>query len=601
MERKYLMLDSTYRDRLLYPNPSEFILPINTSIGNNIFNSKNPVLDGYPIHSFCFLDGTGVFSGVVVGGNPSAILVDATIDNLTGIGLPGIGTTLDEASNMFINLQLTVAGDANVYMITGYDPSRKILTVDTPIIGFAIGVAYTITNTSTSQSIVLQGYQVATSGIALNNDGFFISNNRPVYVWDMTLNEVRSGQLRNLKIELDTPFSSGWSVSDRYSITVSRPPIEVGVFTGVAPGKSYLRAGLWRYELTSPGSGYTNGMEFQIVATVESRPAYALAVARVVYTTPSTGLARVELLYCGDEYMVNGEYYALPIGEVFREGLARIQVVATATGFVIESTDSKSSLAGSYFMPLVLSPEFVVNPSDPSLIQISPNGSLPFTPNRVIPNLTMMEGNTLNGVAPIVDTFNYDHIQIILTQPLDSDIYKRFDCTNLSSFPEAFHYQILPFSRDGCTPLDYRGTIVSSSQMVCYGLTVNTLILPNQILNLPYGALTSSYPYILLEITNETASSGHNKSVIYSNNPNTVNATFVCSISDVNSPVITKFINISSDRASQIIKFKPNDNLKFRISMPDGRTFETEIKDYLPPLPPNPLLQLNCLIEIIRL
>jgi hypothetical protein len=106
---------------------------------------------------------------------------------------------------------------------------------------------------------------------------------------------------------------------------------------------------------------------------------------------------------------------------------------------------------------------------------------------------------------------------------------------------------------------------------------------------------------VLLEITNETASSGHNKGVIYSNNPNTVSATFVCSISDINSPTITKFININSDRSTQIIKFKPNDNLRFRCLMPDGKTFETEIKDYLPPVGVNPLLQLNCLIEIIRL
>jgi hypothetical protein len=180
-------------------------------------------------------------------------------------------------------------------------------------------------------------------------------------------------------------------------------------------------------------------------------------------------------------------------------------------------------------------------------------------------------------------------------------VYSRFECSNLSLFPEAFHYQIYRFKRDGCVALDYRGTTVSSNQMTCYALTVNTLILPNQILNLPFGSLTSSYPYVLLEITNETASSGHNKAIIYSNNPNTVNATFVCSISDVNSPVITKFININSDRSSQIIKFKPNDNLKFRISMPDGRTFETENKDYIPPLGPNPLLQINCLIEIVRL
>jgi hypothetical protein len=601
MEKKYLMIDSTYRDRLLYPNPAEFILPINVSRGNTIFNSKNPLMDGYPIHSFCFLDASGSFSGTIIGGNPSALRVDDTIDALTGLNNPLIGTTLDEATNMFINLVLTVAGDANTYAIVAYDPVRHIITTDTPVIGFTLGGTYTIINDSTPQSIVLQGYQLSLSGVAVNNNGFFISDNKPLYVWDMTINEVRTGFLNEKTIELDEAFSGAWAIDDKLSVSYSCPPLEIGEYDAIIPNIFYLRSGLWRYDLIDAGNGYTNGTEFNIVVEQETRPIYALAIGRVALTTTHGAISRIELLYCGDGYTLNAEYYLLPIGEPFREGLARVKVLSTAIGFMIESTHPKSALVGSYFMPLLLTPEFVISPSDSLSILISPNNSFPPSPNRILSNITMMEGNSFNGVTPIVDVFVYEGKTIILTQPLDMSLYARFQCTNLAAFPEAFNYQILPFRGDGCISMDYRGTTVSSNQMVCYALTVNTLILPNQILNLPYGALTSSYPYVLLEITNETASSGHNKSVIYSNNPNTVSATFVCSISDVNSPIITKFINISSDRATQVIKFKPNDNLKFRISMPDGRTFETETKDYLPPLQPNPLLQLNCLIEIIRL
>lgn len=598
MDRKYLMIDSTYRDRFLYPNPAEFILPINTPAGNTVFNSKNPILQGYTVHNFCFLDDSGSFTGTIVAGNPLAIQVADNIDNLTGLNNPLIGTTLDEASNMFLNLALTVGGDSNIYAITGYDPIRHIIYVDTSIIGFSIGNTYTIISQSTPQSIVLQGYVLAVSGISRNNDGYFISSNKPVYVWDQTLNEVRTGFLQDKAIVLDEPFSAGWSISDRFSVSIS-PPVDTGYYTPLAPGTSFLGTGLWRYELITAGEGYTNGAEVQVVEMYESRPAYALAVGRISNTTTGGGIARMELLYCGDGYTTSGEYYIQPVGDPFRPTLARLRVIATAVGFVIET--SNTDLVGSYFMPLLMSPAFRINPSNPSLLQASPNNSMPFSPARILPDLTMMDGNTINGATPILDVLQYNDIQVILTQPFNAVAYSRFQCTNLESFPEVFHFQIYRFKRDGCVAMDYRGTTVSSNQMICYALTVNTLILPNQILNLPFGSLTSSYPYVLLEITNETASSGHNKSVIYSNNPNTVNATFVCSISDVNSPVITKFININSDRSSQVIKFKPNDNLKFRISMPDGRTFETENKDYIPPLSPNPLLQINCLIEIVRL
>lgn len=597
MDRKYIMLDSTYRDRFLYPNPAEFIVSINNPVGNNVFNSRNPLLDGYPIHNCCFLSETP-FVGTIIGGNSIAIQVDASIDNLTGLSNPTIGTTLDEANDMFLNLTVEIAGDTNVYRVTGYDPVRHIISLDTPVLNLTIGGQYTLSNQSTSSSIVLQGYETSYLGTTTNQDGYFISN-KIVYVWDMTLNVVRSGFLKEYNINLTEPFPPEWNITDRYAFSLA-PALDMGTFSGLAPGSSQLNTGLWRFDISEPGTGYTNQMEVQIVVRSESRPEYCIAVGRIIFITSNSGISRMELLYCGDQYVINGEYYILPVGETFRPDLGRLVVVATATGYQIES-NNKTSLIGNYFMPILFTPEFRLDPTDPTLLQLSPNNSLPFVPNRIINNLSSVDANSFNGVVPIVDVFYYNDKQIILTQHLNNELYQRFQCSNIDSFPESYYYQILPFYRDGYVSMDYRGTTVSSNQMVCYQLSVNTLILPNQILNLPFGALTSSYPYVLLEITNETASSGHNKSIIYSNNPNTINATFVCSISDVNSPTITKFININSDRSNQILKFKPNDNLKFRISMPDGRTFETEIKDYLPPLAPNPLLQINCLIEIVRL
>lgn len=596
------MIDSTYRDRLLYPSPAEFILPINTAIGNTILNSKNPTATGYPIYNFCFLDPTGSFSGVITGGNPRALEVAATINNLTGIGVVGIDTTLDNAVDMFVNLSLQVAGDLNTYTITGYDPVRRIIYLDTPILAtaFVVDVNYTIINPSTSSDIVIQGYKLAVNGFPVSNDGFFLSSSTLIYVWDLTLNEIRTGHLTNATIELTTPFSAGWSVSDKYIISLDTMPTEYGVYQAVVPTNPVLKTGILRFALVDPGVGYQNQMEVEIVQQPETRPAYAIGIGRVIFTTTTGGVSRLDLLYCGDQYKMNSEYYLLPVGDVFRPGLAVIKVMNTAVGFVVDNPTTTNDLTDSYMIPLLLSPEFTYDLST-NTISISPNHSLPFTPNRIIRNISMIDANSLNGLTPIVQTLIYQNKKIIMTQPLSPELYNRLTAFNIALFPEAYNYYVVPFYKDGCVSMDYRGTFVSSNQMVCYGMTVNTLILPNQILNLPFGSLTSSYPYVLLEITNETASSGHNKAVIYSNNPNTISATFVCSISDINSPTITKFININSDRSSQIIKFKPNDNLKFRISMPDGRTFETEIKDYLPPLTPNPLLQINCLIEIIRL
>lgn len=600
MERKYLMIDSTYRDRLLYPNPAEFILPINSAIGNTIFNSKNPTASGYPVYNFCFLSATGSFTGMIVGGNPRALQVDASIDNLTGITVPNVETTLDDAVDIFVNLSLQVVGDANTYTITSYDPVRRIIYLDTPVLNFVVGNNYTILNPSTSSAIVLQGYKLSINGFPVSNDGFFLSSSTLIYVWDLTLNEVRSGYLSNATINLNQPFSAAWAVDDKYILSINTMPSEIGVYNSVVPTNPILKTGLWRFVIVDPGMGYQNNVDVAIVAQFDARPAYAIGMGRIVFTNTNGGVSRLDILYCGDQYIMNGEYFLLPVGDPFRPGLAVVRVLSTAVGFVVDNPSTTSDLTGSYLIPLLLTPEFTYDASTDTLA-ISPNHSLPYVPNRIIQNISLIDANSLNGLIPIVQTLVYQNKKIIMTQPIIPELYNRLTASNIALFPEAYNYYVVPFNKDGCVSMDYRGTFVSSSQMVCYGMTVNTLILPNQILNLPFGSLTSSYPYVLLEITNETASSGHNKGVIYSNNPNTISATFVCSISDVNSPTITKFINITSDRSSQVIKFKPNDNLKFRVSMPDGKTFETEIKDYLPPASPNPLLQLNCLIEIIRL
>jgi len=212
--------------------------------------------------------------------------------------------------------------------------------------------------------------------------------------------------------------------------------------------------------------------------------------------------------------------------------------------------------------------------------------------------------NRIYGTYPIDKVFplgnNEYGIQIQAGNPdslMNLNISGAFDTFGI--YTQLFN--ILTFNTDLCVPLNYSGSTVSSSQMVCYGLRIVSLILPNQILYTPFGGLTSAYPFVFVEITNESAPSGHNKVTIYANNPNAVNSTFICHISDVNSPLITKFIKLFSDGSHQTIKFRPNDNLKLRVSLPNGETFTTEETDRLPPLQPNALLQIVCLIEMIRL
>ena len=137
--------------------------------------------------------------------------------------------------------------------------------------------------------------------------------------------------------------------------------------------------------------------------------------------------------------------------------------------------------------------------------------------------------------------------------------------------------------------------------MSCYEITVLSLILPNVEIDALNSLLTSGFPYVLMEISNVTMPNSGNKNVIYSNNPAAVNSTFLCSISDVNDPIKSKFIKITSDGTIQTIKFSPADNLRFRLLLPSGEPFKLQQNDYLPPSIANPLLQIETLIEFKRM
>lgn len=252
----------------------------------------------------------------------------------------------------------------------------------------------------------------------------------------------------------------------------------------------------------------------------------------------------------------------------------------------------------------------------PSLY-VSPNRSVPRPTPSKISSFTFDDAYTLYGTCPIFMSFPFEQFeprtQLIQLNYVTQDILNNL--TQLEKVPEnlftiqstllpdivtANRCALLLFFADTSRQLTYTGSTVSSTQMVCYNIRVASLVIPNQDLDLANGGLTSSYPYMFVEWSNVTASSAHNRYLMYSNNPNAIFATFTCPISDVNAPTTTKYIKIFS-AGSQQMKYLPNDNLRFRVFMPDGETFTTLFRDYLPPLLPNPFLQLSALFEMNRM
>lgn len=155
------------------------------------------------------------------------------------------------------------------------------------------------------------------------------------------------------------------------------------------------------------------------------------------------------------------------------------------------------------------------------------------------------------------------------------------------------------YIKDNFIPLLYNGSIVSQNETVCYEVGLLDLSLPNVVLNT--GARIAYYPYVYVELTNTTSPSGASRNQIYSNNPNSWKAVFLCTVTDVVQPVNSTFVKIDAGSMVQTIKFKPNDTLHFSVYLPDGTPFQTFQADSYSPYPPDYKLQIDALFSIRRL
>lgn len=194
-----------------------------------------------------------------------------------------------------------------------------------------------------------------------------------------------------------------------------------------------------------------------------------------------------------------------------------------------------------------------------------------------------------DGLIYMITSYNKD--------PLNPRIGTIHGC--FKSNPTDFcSYEILQFTKDNEAQLMYSGSTVSQQELVCYEIDLVDLVLPNK--TLTEGGRIVSYPYVYVELQNISSTGAGMTNILYSNNPNSTRKMFRCPIDDMPNHLVP-FIKIDSDGTRQTIKFKPNDNLKFAVYLPNGKLFKTIYEDNYSPQLPNPHLQITALFSIKRL
>ncbi len=156
-----------------------------------------------------------------------------------------------------------------------------------------------------------------------------------------------------------------------------------------------------------------------------------------------------------------------------------------------------------------------------------------------------------------------------------------------------FIVELLQFSNDNMYPFPFRATL--QQEIPTYSIRLNRLILPNKILKVHGGGKTAFHNYVYVELA---SIDNPNNNIIFSNNPNAVRALFTASITNIDD-IDNDYIVMDGDDMTQTIRFRIDTNFKFRVSMPNGQTFETTLSDNFSPLEPNPKLQIRALFQLI--
>jgi hypothetical protein len=535
---RYIEINSTYRDRNLWPLSSEFEIPMSQTGKKMIEDSIDPVSLSMPIFSWT-------------------------------------------SNNLFINGAATVPLTGNILSGTVIDPS-------TDSIGYCSdNLTFVILTTNPPQQ--LKNYYV---GLIIRDTQS--ADPRPIrrITNSIYLGQTTSGQYRT-QISVFNTFSDIFKYGDAVEIN---DPTD---FTNVNNPYIYIPDGALQENYYNEYLIYNQTRNQYRPISAYNSITHLITINTATNTLPTNLSGPINIWQTTDNYSVRLQEPSIPflgssnptvyntINAIITPTKTRVY---TTTAYTIIITDpSNNTLSRSQnayknqFLRILPFGDNNTTPTDP-LYEYDPTPSN--NQARRITNYSYYKDNTTGnffGIFSVYPGFN-------ITTPL-------FD--SVSSTGASI--EILPFSFDNFNPFVYSGSLVSQQDTVCYEIQLLSLTLPNAILAIGNGGRIAFYPYVYVQLSNVSATGASLKNIIYSNNPNATNVIFRAPVYDTQDPLNTPYTRIDGGGMVQTIKFKPNDNLYFKVSLYSGESYETVVPEYYSPSTPNPRAQVTAVFSIKRL
>ena len=533
---KYIEINSSYRDRNLWPLSSEFQIPISQTGKKLIENSIDPVSLSMSLFSWTsnnlFIygaSGTGnVLSGNII--NPITDSLGYCSDNLTFIIVTD--DPPQQLKNYYIGLIIKDIQSLDP------QPTRRIIS--------SIYLGYNdITNKYRTQVSVFNTFSDIFKygdAIEINDPSDFSNTNNPyLYIPNGSLQENSYNEylIYNESRNQYRPISSYNSITHLITINTTENILSTNLS---GPINTWQVTDNYSLRLKYPEIPHLSSINPTVFDTIDAiiKPTKIKTINTTSYTIIVTDPGNSTLSKLQNTY-INQFLRILPFG------------------------NSNTNDTDPYY-------EYDLTPSNNQAMRIT---SYYYYKDNVT--------NNYFGVFLVYPGFN-----------VSSPLY------DISSSTGA-KIEVLPFSYDNFNPFAYSGSLVSQQDTVCHEIQLLSLTLPNSILSIANGGRNAFYPYLYVQFSNVSASGSSLKNIMYSNNPNSTNVIFRAPIYDTQDPLNTPFTRIDGGGMIQTIKFKPNDNLYFKVTMHTGELYKCNVPEYYSPLLPNPNAQITAVFSIKRI
>lgn len=547
MNYRYLELDSMYRNRNEWPLPGEFQIPISQTGRKGQFDAVDPVSLATPLTSWTSND-------LILGGNSATVTgalrdavgtatsIQASADNLVLVLQTSSPNLLQQKSNYYRNL---------VLVDTSNDPDLIIGRID------SYTFLYTSGGSDFAQVTVIPAspiFGVTAGGPSIDGRAFSIRDPTDLTSSTNPLFFVPAGRYQSDAYNNYILYNENLNEFRH----VSGYDSDTGIITLNTSTSATSTAS------SGPLSGWTVTQNYSLRREYPSYPLLGNAnptiVASDTYQPP----------------MIAQPYPNPPITPApvtYNTGYQTVVINITLGSHTDDNSFQNYALR---LMPTTLG-------GGSQYYDYGDNGSLIPPANQ----------------ARVITSSIYDSVNSKLILGINSPFV---DVNGNSLIPTVgTPVEIMQFSYDNLNPFVYTGSMVSQQDMVCYEIQLLDVVLPNATLIVGEGSRIAFYPYVYVTLQNVSSSGAGLTNVLYSNNPNATQVTFRAPIYDIQNPTNSAYIKIDGDGMVQTIKFKPNDNLFFSVTLPNGQVFNTVITDTTSPAPPNNYAQVSALFGMKRI